>query len=815
MVKRSRRMANSMNRNRRLLLLLCIFCVIALGLAHTCTAPEGNTSVDSKAKGMFPAFINFALRPLSRLSGCKAFRSVGRIFPNKFVQASSVRLRGGRDQPFSSLQASAAAATAAEPSMSTNPLVSLEMFPRYDLVSAEHVLPAMQQLIKDAEGSLEKLEAKLKENEYQMKCVEFLAEVEKLSDHVERSWGVVQHLKGVKDNEALRKSVEEAQPAVVQFNLKLMQNEALFNTFKAIKDSKEFSSLTPAQKRIVETSIRDAELSGVALKGEEKKHYNELQQELATLSTKFSNNVLDSTKAFSVRLEKKEDVAGLPASALALAAQSAKAKGDKEATPEEGPWVFTLDMPSYLAVQQHAKDRSLREKMYEQYITRASKEGLDNTPIINKILALRQETAKLLGKRHHADVSTASKMATYESAMKLLKDLRESSYSFAKKELQELQAFAKSQGFEGELMPWDTTYYAERQREALYSFNEEEVRPYFSLPRVLDGLFQLANRLFDIEVVPAEGNSAVWNKDVQLWQINRDGKVAAYFYLDPYSRPEEKRGGAWMDVCAGRSRVMSSEKDGVRLPIAHMVCNQSPPVGDKPSLMTFREVETLFHEFGHALQHMLTSENEGLVAGIRGVEWDAVETPSQFMENWCYDKATIDKLAVHYETGKKMPDELWQKIKAAKNFRSGSMMLRQLQFAVTDLELHSNFNPSAADQPGKTVHDLYREVAKTYQVTDPMPYDRFLCAFGHIFSGGYSAGYYSYKWAEVLSADCFGAFEEVGLENEAKVKETGRRFRDTILGLGGGREPLEVFKMFRGREPKPDALLRHSGLVAA
>eukprot|EP00286_Rhodomonas_abbreviata_P022876 CAMPEP_0181314246 /NCGR_PEP_ID=MMETSP1101-20121128/14708_1 /TAXON_ID=46948 /ORGANISM="Rhodomonas abbreviata, Strain Caron Lab Isolate" /LENGTH=710 /DNA_ID=CAMNT_0023421311 /DNA_START=337 /DNA_END=2469 /DNA_ORIENTATION=+ len=703
---------------------------------------------------------------------------------------------------------------------SENPLLNCPVFPRFDEIKAEHVVPATKQLIADNEKSLATLEGELTAKEYKMDVTELINKLEALGDELGRSWGAVKHMEAVKDSEPLRKAVEEVQPELVKFNLQVSQSEPIYKAFKVVKDSPTYAGLSVAQKRIVDSNLLEAELAGIALEGEKKERFNAIQQELAALSTQFSNNVLDCTKAFSIRLTTKEEVAGLPESALGLAAQNAKSKGDEGATKEDGPWLITLDAPSYLPVMKHAKDRSLREKVYKAYNTRASEgsgsrpdggKSFDNSQVINQILALKKEKAELLGKRHYADVSTAQKMATLEDAMDLMEKLRASSFAPAEKELADLQAFAKKSAFDAELQPWDVTFYAERQLEENYAFNEEDLRPYFALPRVLDGLFSLAKRLFDVDVVKAEIQVPLWDKEVQFWQINKAGKPVSYFYLDPYARPEEKRGGAWMDECAGRSRVMAVGSDPVRLPAAHMVCNQSPPVGDKPSLMTFQEVETVFHEFGHALQHMLTTQDEGLVAGIRGVEWDAVETPSQFMENWCYDKATMDKVAVHYETGEKMPAELFEKVKAAKNYRAATMMLRQLQFAVTDLTLHSSYDPTGS----ASVHDLYREVAKKYQVMQPLDYDRFLCGFSHIFAGGYAAGYYSYKWAEVLSADCFGAFEEAGLADDAKVQETGRRFRDTILAKGGGQAPKEVFEEFRGRGPSPEALLRHSGLVPA
>jgi len=414
----------------------------------------------------------------------------------------------------------------------------------------------------------------------------------------------------------------------------------------------------------------------------------------------------------------------------------------------------------------------------------------------------------MLGYKNFAEVSCASKMATPAKAMELMEDLRKSAYDEAVREAKELKEFAKEKGFEGEMMPWDEGYYAELYRQEKLDFDEEALRPYLALPNVLDGMFALAKRLFDIDVVQVDDKAPpTWNKDVRFFEVRRGGEPVAYLYLDPYARPEEKRGGAWMDECAARSRAMGVD-GGVRLPVAHMVCNQSPPVGGKPSLMTVREVETLFHEFGHALQHMLTQQDQGLVSGVRGIPWDAVELPSQWAENWCYDRKTMSGIAKHHETGEAIPEELWNKLKAAKTYRAASRLLRQLQFSVTDLILHSEgLNGKASP------HDVYKEVAQKYLITQPMQFDRFLCGFSHIFAGGYAAGYFSYKWAEVLSADAFSAFEEVGLDNEDKVRETGERFRDTVLALGGGRDASKVFEDFRGRPPTADALLRHEGLL--
>lgn len=682
-----------------------------------------------------------------------------------------------------------------------NPLLALdEPFPLFDRVMPEHVVPGMKTLLDELNAQVTTLEEEVKPT-----WAGLIEPLERISDRNQRAWGVVSHLKGVKDSEGLRKAVEEIQPLIVKFGSRLAQSKPLYEAFKALKaDSAAWEALSDPQRRIVETELRDFVLGGVALEGKEKERFNEIAQELAQLSTKFGNNVLDSTKAFKKLVMSSDEVAGLPASALALAAQqAAKEPGHDKATPEEGPWLFTLDFPSYMPVVTHCKNRVLREELYRAYITRASKGEVDNGPIIEKILGLKREKAQLLGFDTFAELAMQKKMANLDTAEALLEELRSASVTAAKKDLEEVKEFAKTQGFNEELLWWDIPFWAERLREARYDINEEALRPYFALPSVLKGLFGVAQRLFGVEVKGADGLAPVWHPDVKFFELLREGKHAAYFYLDPYSRPAEKRGGAWMAEVAGRSKLLSQQ------PIAHMVCNQSPPIGDKPSLMTFREVETLFHEFGHALQHMLTEVDEGMVSGIRGVEWDAVELPSQFMENWCYDRKTLYSFAKHFETGDPLPEDLYQKLKAAKTYRSGSMMLRQIQFSSIDLELHARFIPGN----GESVFDRDRKVSERTAVLPPFPEDRFLCSFSHIFAGGYSAGYYSYKWAEVLSADAFSAFEEVGLDKEDKVEETGRRFRDTVLSLGGSVAPSEVFKSFRGRAPSTQALLRHNDLV--
>eukprot|EP00252_Welwitschia_mirabilis_P002388 TRINITY_DN1232_c0_g1_i1.p1 TRINITY_DN1232_c0_g1~~TRINITY_DN1232_c0_g1_i1.p1 ORF type:complete len:803 (-),score=167.24 TRINITY_DN1232_c0_g1_i1:385-2511(-) len=701
----------------------------------------------------------------------------------------------------------ASAAAAAAIAEERNPLLEDSPFPRFDIIEPKHVRPGIRALLKQLENDLDEIEKNV-----QPTWPGLVEPLEKIVDRLAVVWGAVNHLKNVKDSEELRKAVEDVQPEKVKFELRLGQSKPIYNAFKAIQEGPVWGTLSEAQKRIVEGEIRDAVLNGVALEGNAKVRFNEIKQELEKLSLKFGENVLDSTKRFEKLITNKKDIEGLPATALGIAAQTAASKGHEGATAENGPWIITLDLPSYMPVMQHVKNRCLREELYLAYITRASTGELDNTPVIEEILKLRSEKAQLLGYKNHAEVSMAQKMATVERAEELLEKLRAASWNFAVKDMEDLKAFANEQGAmeADDISHWDVAFWSERLREAKYNINEEELRPFFSLPRVMESLFSLAKMLFEIEIVPADGLAPIWNPDVKFYTVkDLEGNPLAYFYFDPYSRPSEKQGGAWMDEVYGRSRVLAKNGNSVRLPVAHMVCNQTPPVGDKPSLMTFREVETVFHEFGHALQHMLTKQDEGLVAGIRGIEWDAVELPSQFMENWCYHRDTLLGMAKHYETGETLSEDVYSKLLAARTFRAASQNLRQIRFASVDLELHTRFVPGCSE----SIFDIDKRVFQRTQVLPHLKEDKFLCSFNHIFAGGYAAGYYSYKWAEVLSADAFSAFEEAGFDDEKVVKNVGRKFRDTILSLGGGRQPLQVFIDFRGREPSTDALLRHNGLL--
>ncbi|MEQ8996624.1 MAG: M3 family metallopeptidase [Coleofasciculus sp. B1-GNL1-01] len=698
----------------------------------------------------------------------------------------------------------------ANPTVTENPLCRGKGLPPFDQIEPNHIVPAMTQLLAELDQELAALEEKV------VPTWDGLVEpLEALTERLRWSWSIVSHLMGVKNSPELREAYETVQPKVVQFINTLNQSQPLYKAFKALQDGEEWRSLEPAQKRIVEAAIRDAELSGVGLEGEVRERFNQIQMELAELSTKFSNHVLDATKAFSMTLTSSEEVEGLPPSLKSLAAQAARAAGEEKATPEEGPWRITLDYPSYIPFMQHSTRRDLREKLYKAFVSRASSGELDNSPLIERILELRQEKSKLLGFSSYAELSLASKMAPNVEAVEgLLEELRGASYDAAVKDLEALKVFAAAKGVPeaNELKHWDISFWSERQREEKFAFSAEELRPYFPLPQVLDGLFGLIKRLFGVTITPADGQAPVWHEDVRYFQVTDEtGSAIAFFYLDPYSRPAEKRGGAWMDDCVGRAKLTEAGTTTTRLPVAYLVCNQTPPIDGKPSLMTFGEVETLFHEFGHGLQHMLTRVDYAGAAGINNVEWDAVELPSQFMENWCYDRPTLMGMAKHYETGESLPEHYYQKLLAARTYMSGSAMLRQLHFSLVDIELHHRYQPGGKESPS----DVRHRIAKTTTVLQPLPEDSFLCAFSHIFAGGYAAGYYSYKWAEVLSADAFAAFEEVGLENETAVADTGKRYRDTVLALGGGIPPMEVFKQFRGREPSTEPLLRHSGLVGA
>ncbi len=685
-----------------------------------------------------------------------------------------------------------------------NPLLTPSRRPPFDLIAAAHAEPAIDRILAAAEHALTLLEAGAAPT-----WSGLMEPLYRLTEPLGYAWGLVHHYLGVMNSEAWRCAERALQPRVVAFSLRAGQSEPLYRAMLALQAGPEGAALSGPRRRVLASAIRSMRLSGVGLPAQKRRAFTAIQTELAQLSTRYSNNLLDATKAFGLLLTARAEIDGLPAALLSAAAESARSAGSPGATADNGPWRITLEASSYLPFMRFARRRDLREKLHRAYVTRASAGEHDNRPLVDRILALRREKAGLLGFATYAELSLASKMAGSVGAVdRLLDDLRLAALPAAHRDLADIQALAAATpggGADGPLMPWDTTFWAERLREARFQFNSEDLRPYFPFPRVLDGLFSLARDLFGIRVEPADVSTPVWHPDVRVYRVqDADGRPLATFYLDPYSRPETKRGGAWMDPFAPRDRRPDGHLD---LPVVFLVCNQMLPAGGRPALMNFDEVETLFHEFGHALQHMLTIVDDAEAAGIGNIEWDAVELASQFMENWCYHRETIGRLSAHVDTGAPVPDDLFDRLAASRVYRAGSAMLGQVLYARLDMELHHRF-PAG----GETLDEVKRRIAADTAVMPLLPEDQLLCGFAHIFAGGYAAGYYSYKWAEVLSADAFAAFEEAGLDRRASLQTVGRRYRDTILALGGGTHPLEVFKAFRGRDPSPAALLRHAGL---
>jgi oligopeptidase A len=692
---------------------------------------------------------------------------------------------------------------------SPSPLLRGQGLPPFEAITPEQVDTAIPQLLEQLNAELSHLEEQLERQLGEatggvapLGWADVMDPLHHLGERLRWSWGVVSHLHGVCNTPELRTAHQNQQGAVVAFGSRAGQSRPIYRALEQLAAQ----SLDATQRRIVAAELRDMQLRGVGLQGAEQDAFNATTAELAKLASDFGNHVLDATNGWSLSLSSEDELAGLPQSLRDLLAQAARESG------EEG-WRMGLDMPRVMPFLKYSQRRDLRETVYKAQVARASSGEHDNRPLIERILTLKGEQARRLGFANWAEVSLASKMAgSVAEVEQLLDELRAAAYPVAEQELEALRAIARRHGApEAEdLKPWDVAFWAEKLRQESFELDSEALRPWFPLEQVLQGLFGLCQRLFDIRIVSTDpGEAPTWHPDVRYFRVldGASGQPLAAFYLDPFSRPGSKRGGAWMDECLGRSRTRAGEPV---LPVAYLICNQSPPVGDTPSLMTFDEVETLFHEFGHGLQHMLTTVERPQAAGINNVEWDAVELPSQFMENWCYDRATLMGMARHWQTSEPLPEADYQKLLAARTFMGGSATLRQVHFALVDLRLHSVWSPEGGQSP----EQLRRELARTTAVLEPIPEDAFLCAFSHIFAGGYSAGYYSYKWAEVLSADAFSAFEEVGLDVEDEVVATGRRFRDTVLSLGGSRSPAEIFEAFRGRPPSSEALIRHSGLVA-
>ena len=697
---------------------------------------------------------------------------------------------------------------------SNSPLLAGSGLPSFQTINADQVSKDIPQLLSRLETKLQTLEQDLSsaiDADGPLKWSQVMGPLQQIGESLRWSWGVVSHLNGVCNSPELREAHAAQQPEVVRLGNRLGQSRVIYQALCLLRD-KPAESLNPAQQRVLSAELLSMDQRGVGLDGDEQAAFNAASERLAQLSTQFGNHVLDATQSWTLLLSETSDVDGLPQRALEALAAAAREAGDADATAESGPWLLGLDMPRYLPFLTHATNRQLRETVYKAHVSRASAGDLDNRGLIEEILTLRREQAERLGYTHWADLSLASKMADDVPAVEaLLEELRAAAYPAAQQELADLRACAQRHGaHEAEdLAPWDLPFWSEKLRKERFDLDQEALRPWFPLPQVLDGLFGLCKRLFKVDIRPADGEAPIWHEDVRFFRVYAaSGEAIAAFYLDPFSRPATKRGGAWMDECLGRRRLSDGS---LVLPVAYLVCNQTPPVGDTPSLMSFEEVETLFHEFGHGLQHMLTTVDEPEAAGISNVEWDAVELPSQFMENWCLDHATLMGMARHWQTQDPLPEAEFKKLRTSRTFNAGLATLRQIHFALTDLRLHSVWTPELEITPNA----MRRDISVTTTVMPPIPEDEFLCAFGHIFSGGYSAGYYSYKWAEVLSADAFAAFEEVGLDKEEDIQATGARFRDTVLSLGGSQSPADVFAAFRGRPASTEALIRHSGLKAA
>jgi oligopeptidase A len=673
-----------------------------------------------------------------------------------------------------------------------NPLLDFSGLPRFPDFKPELVAPAVDRLLADNRGLIERVALPAVAGTWN----DFVQPLEDANERLNRAWGVVGHLNAVMNDAELRAAYNANLPKVTQYYTELSQHQGLYAKFKALGASAEFGRLARAQRKVVENELRDFRLGGAELPPEKKARFTAIREKLSELSSRFSDNLLDATNAFAHYVTDPGEAAGIPPDVLQAAQEAAKAEG------KDG-WKFTLHAPSYLPVMQYAENRALRERMYRAYVTRASEFGKpdwDNTALIAEIVKLRRELARLLGFANFAEYSLEPKMAESPGqVLDFLNQLAARAKPYAERDVAELAAFARGELGLDRLEAWDLAYASEKLRVARYSFSDQEVKQYFPESKVLPGMFQLVERLYGLKIEPA--GAPVWHPDVRFFDVrDREGALIGQFYVDLYARPS-KRGGAWMDDAITRRR-----KDGrVQTPVAYLNCNFSAPVGGRPALFTHDEVTTLFHEFGHGLHHLLTRVDVLGTAGINGVEWDAVELPSQFMENFCWEWEVLAPMTAHVATGAPLPRALFERMLAAKNFQSGMQMVRQLEFALFDLHLHFDYEPEGA----RTPLDLLNEVRLRVAVVLPPAYNRFPHNFSHIFAGGYAAGYYSYKWAEVLSADAYSLFEEKGVLDPA----TGARFWDEILGVGGSRPALESFVAFRGREPKIDALLRHNGMT--
>ncbi|MGB1091001.1 MAG: oligopeptidase A [Oceanobacter sp.] len=683
----------------------------------------------------------------------------------------------------------------------TNPLLEDQVLPAFSAIKPEHVQPAVEALLNKNRERMAKLLADLKASGETPSWDNLAAPIEEWDDELSKAWSPVGHLNSVQNSDELRDAYNACLPLLSEYWTEIGQNTELCDAYKALKAAPEFEQLSQAQQKTIDNELRSFHLAGVDLPAEKKKRFGEISKRLSEITSKFSENVLDATHAWHKHITDEAELAGLPDSAKSLLKQQAEQK-------ELSGYVVTLDFPSYMPIMSYADNRELREECYTAYVTRASEVGpnagkFDNSDLMKEILALRYEKAQMLGFDSYAELSVATKMAeSADQVLSFLDDLALKAKPQAEKEIAELKAFAKEEYGADDLKPWDVGYYGEKLRQQRYAISQEDIRPYLPVDTVIKGMFTTISRLFGVEFVEQTDFDS-YHPDVRFFEIYKDGEQLASFYFDLYARAK-KRGGAWMDVCRSRRNTES----GVQLPVAYMVCNFTPPVGDQPALMTHDELTTLFHEFGHGLHHMLTRMDVAAVSGISGVEWDAVELPSQFLENWCYEPEALAFISGHYlhkdgESGDALPQELLDKLLAAKNFQSAMGTMRQLEFALFDFRLHHEFRAEGAD-----VQSLLNDVRSKVTVVPTVDFSRFQHGFTHIFAGGYAAGYYSYKWAEVLSADAFSRFEEEGIFNQ----ETGQSFLDEILTQGGSKDAAELFRAFRGREPSVEPLLRHCGI---
>lgn len=677
----------------------------------------------------------------------------------------------------------------------TNPLLTPFSLPPFSAIRPEDIVPAVQSALADCRAAVERVVAQPGPFTWDNLC-QPLAESD---DRLSRIWSPIGHLNSVKNSPELRAAYEQALPLLSEYGTWVGQHEGLYQAYRSLKEGAAFEALSVPQRKAVDNALRDFELSGIGLSADKQQRYGEIVARLSELGSTYSNNVLDATMGWSKLITDKAELSGLPESALAQAQAMAQAK-------EQDGWLLTLDMPSYLPVLTYADNRALREEMYRAFATRASDQGpnagkWDNSEVMAETLALRHELAQLLGFDTYADKSLATKMAeSPEQVIGFLSDLAKRARPQAEQELAQLRAFAKQHYGVDELEAWDITYYGEKQKQHLFSISDEQLRPYFPEQRVVEGLFEVVKRIYGITAKERK-DVETWHPDVRFFDLfAADGELRGSFYLDLYAR-ENKRGGAWMDDCVGSLR----KADGtLQKPVAYLTCNFNRPLGDQPALFTHNEVTTLFHEFGHGLHHMLTQIDTAGVSGINGVPWDAVELPSQFMENWCWEPEALAFISGHYQSGEPLPKEMLDKLLAAKNYQAALFILRQLEFGLFDFRMHFEYSP----EKGAQILPTLAEVKKMVAVVPSPSWGRFPHAFSHIFAGGYAAGYYSYLWAEVLSADAYSRFEEEGIFNA----ETGKSFLDNILSRGGSEEPMALFKRFRGREPQLDAMLRHYGI---